>query len=612
MNAADFGQLIKDHPEILNDSKKFVAFLRDVFPTEKGNVNQMLIAYNAGVVSMLRKSNLDSLLTTRIMSLLMDDYGIAEERAKWAAELWINAYAFSMGRMIQPEPQRMAATQSQTSVRPAVSTPVQRTSPGGSGCDKKPIADFFTKIVGVTHNNTDANTENRQAIIQDLKSRGQLEPGQALMLELDTENRWSKNAVKVIAPDGRQLGYLSQTVADKNAPQMRDGYEYQAFVSAVTGGENGFVYGVNIRIVVYEPAILAQPSLTGSSQGASELKLNTGPIFLTLCESNPQYFQMDITEFGGRITKYIGPQTEEIVIPSTINGIQIVEIGNKAFSKYPGLTSLTIPDSITIIGNSAFKGCDNLVIYTLPGSYAEKYARAKQIPYQIVGSKQETTSPAFLKPVPIQKPVATATSDVTKIALIQELITILSTLKQTSTAFNQRYFEIEKLSSNCCIKKYIGPNNGEIVIPAKIFGNLVTKIGYSAFDGCGNLTGISIPNCVTTIGHRAFSDCAGLTSIVIPDGVTTIGNEAFNGCTGLKNIIIPNSVKHIGFWAFKGCTNLSNVIICSRTTVIGDWAFSGCPLLVIHAPAYSVAERYAKQQNIQFKPPISSQLVQTV
>lgn len=92
MNATDFGQLLKEHPEMLDDGKKFAAILRDVYPSEKGNVNQMIIAYNAGVVSMLRKSDLDSLLTSRIMSLLMDDYGIAEERARWAAELWMEAY----------------------------------------------------------------------------------------------------------------------------------------------------------------------------------------------------------------------------------------------------------------------------------------------------------------------------------------------------------------------------------------------------------------------------------------------------------------------------------------------------------------------------------------
>lgn len=316
MNVADFGQLIKTHPEVLDSPKTFAAFLRDIYPTEKGNVNLMITTYNAGVVSMLRSSALDSLLTSRIMTLLMDDYSISKERARWAAELWISAYAFSMGWV---EPQRMAATQSQTSARPAV----QRTSPGGSGRDRKPIADFFTKIVGVTHNNTGANTENRQVIIQELKSRGQLEPGQALTLELDTENRWSENAVKVIAPDGRQLGYLSQAVADKNAPQMRDGYEYQAFVSAVTGGENGFVYGVNIRIVVHEPvqsSSTVQQDQTQVPRPSSDKSVLNPPVPISqkVNQTHPQIRNTEIKNTASVSTEQkslICPKCHSVVIP---------------------------------------------------------------------------------------------------------------------------------------------------------------------------------------------------------------------------------------------------------------------------------------------------------
>ena len=445
MNAADLGQLLKEHPEMLDDGKKFAAILRDVYPSEKGNVNQMIIAYNAGVVSMLRKSDLDSLLTSRIMRLLMDDYGIAEERARWAAELWISAYAFSMGQTVQVEPQRMAATQSQTSARPAASAPVQRTSSGGSGRDRKPVADFFTKIVGVTHNNTGANTENRQAIIQELKSRGQLEPGQALTLELDTENRWSENAVKVIAPDGRQLGYLSQTVADKNAPQMRDGYEYQAFVSAVTGGENGFVYGVNIRIVVYPPAtnpvppkptqtqrpeVPAVPKLTPIHKDLSAQK----PVTSTLSTPPPAtLMETDLSSFiivvisansGCRIARYIGAANSQVVIPIKSEDMKITEIGGQAFNNCDSLnsvvildgilkilgeafkncanlTKIIIPESVIEIGNSAFDNCPNLTIYAPKLSYAERYAKhhgirfKERIPFQASQSSAQKSRLRF-------------------------------------------------------------------------------------------------------------------------------------------------------------------------------------------------------------------------
>ena len=97
MDAKDFGQLLKEHPEMLDDSKKFAAILRDIYSSEKGNVNLMITSYNAGVVSILRGSDLDSLLISRIMTILMDDYNVAENKARWAAELWKGAYNIIMG-----------------------------------------------------------------------------------------------------------------------------------------------------------------------------------------------------------------------------------------------------------------------------------------------------------------------------------------------------------------------------------------------------------------------------------------------------------------------------------------------------------------------------------
>ena len=111
--------------------------------------------------------------------------------------------------------------------------------------------EFFTKIVGVTFNNTGSNTENRQRIIGDLYKKGNLEPGQVLSLEPEFNNPYDSNAIKVIGPDGRQLGYLSKAVAASIAPLIRDGKTYQAFVSNITGGGD-VAYGVNIKIVEAE------------------------------------------------------------------------------------------------------------------------------------------------------------------------------------------------------------------------------------------------------------------------------------------------------------------------------------------------------------------------
>ena len=109
--------------------------------------------------------------------------------------------------------------------------------------------------------------------------------------------------------------------------------------------------------------------------------------------------------------------------------------------------------------------------------------------------------------------------------------------------------------------------------------NSVTSIGYVAFRNCTGLTSITIPDSVTSIGNDAFSGCTGLTSVTIPDSVTTIGNSAFSGCTGLKSITIPDRVTIIGYDAFRDCTGLTSVTIGNGVTSIGHYAFLDCSSL---------------------------------
>ena len=106
-------------------------------------------------------------------------------------------------------------------------------------------------------------------------------------------------------------------------------------------------------------------------------------------------------------------------------------------------------------------------------------------------------------------------------------------------------------------------------------GSCVKTIAGAAFEGCINLTTITLPDTVTAINSGTFYGCSSLTSVNIPDEVTSIGSDAFNGCDSLDTITIPNSVKSIGEQAFNNCP-FTSITIPNSVAEIGANAFFNC------------------------------------
>ena len=222
-----------------------------------------------------------------------------------------------------------------------------------------------------------------------------------------------------------------------------------------------------------------------------------------------------------------------VTIPNSVTSI-----GTGSFSDCSGLTSVTIPNSVTSIGWFAFSGCSGLTSVTIPNSVTS-----------LDGTFKDCSG---LTTVTIPSSVTSLNNTFSGCTGLTSV-----TIPSSVTALDRSFSGCTSLTS--------------ITIPKS-----VTSIGDEAFYGCNGLSSITIPSSVTSIGGSAFRGCSGLTSVTIPGSVRVIGNYAFSGCNGLTSVTIPNSVTSIGYEAFYKCSGLTTVSIGNSVTSIGGRAFSGC------------------------------------
>ena len=187
------------------------------------------------------------------------------------------------------------------------------------------------------------------------------------------------------------------------------------------------------------------------------------------------------------------------------------------------LTSITIPEAATSIGQYAFSGCTSLTSVTIPHSNASIKASTPSdsknlIPGQLSSGVASIGDHAFYNCI-----------NLTTIDLPAGLATI------GNEAFKFCY------------------------LPSIALPDGVTKIGDGAFYCC-NFAEIKIPDPVTAIGAETFYGCGKLAHVDIPEGVTSIGKSAFEKCAVLSSITLPVSLSRIGENVFAGCTDLSEII----------------------------------------------------
>lgn len=91
----------------------------------------------------------------------------------------------------------------------------------------------------------------------------------------------------------------------------------------------------------------------------------------------------------------------------------------------------------------------------------------------------------------------------------------------------------------------------------------VTEIKRHAFSGWTDLLSLSLPNSLLSIGHGAFAYCSHLTSIAVPEGVSIIDKATFSGCSNLATITLPSTITYIDSAAFRDCNSITDIISLS-------------------------------------------------
>ncbi len=266
---------------------------------------------------------------------------------------------------------------------------------------------------------------------------------------------------------------------------------------------------------------------------------------------------------------------DEIFIPSTYRKKPITKIPDGAFAESE-FKSIRIPDSITTIGDSAFRDCNALQSVTLPDSVTSIGTSAFEnctalVSFLLANSVQSIGPSAFrgcksLASVKIgggvQEIGDCAFSECPNLASI------------SVSRENTKYIA----KGNCLIDKQsktLVLGCPDSVLPTD---GSVTGIGKNAFSACEGLQKIVIPDSVTRIEDAAFQNCEELTEIVLPEHLTTIGDNAFRG-TSLEKITLGKKVSAIGKDAFYACRWLKSVTMENSVTRIDDTAFYACSQL---------------------------------
>ena len=312
-------------------------------------------------------------------------------------------------------------------------------------------------------------------------------------------------------------------------------------------------------------------------------------------------YQLINNDTAVEITGYHG-SGGSVVIPSVIDDLPTVVIGDNAFNGCTSLTAMTIPMTVSDIGSRSFYDCSFLRSLTLPTSIIDIGDAA----FSGCGLLSAVTLPSGVNS--IGDSAFFNCTHLSSVAIPSSVISIGYAAFAYCPALtaidvdqnNQEYATVEGALYNKTVTELIqcpGNMTGTFVVPGS-----VTNIGHVAFGGCTSLTAVTLPENVSIIGSYAFLGCDRLGKVDIK-GANSIGSYAFSGCSELVSIMIPSSTNQIGDYAFAYCKGLTAIVFNGDAPSVGDyWTYECDPALTVYyhqgatgfsSPSWNVNPIYA-------------------
>lgn len=333
--------------------------------------------------------------------------------------------------------------------------------------------------------------------------------------------------------------------------------------------ETAVIDGVKYLLDGGKASVMQQSGLTGDIVIPETVRHGNTDYTVTTVQSNA--FK------GNEITSISLPNTVSVMgeacfescsrLESVTLPAGLTSLGNSCFYDCRNLASVTLPEGITTLGVNCFYRCTSLTPITLPEGIEELgyqcfYGCTSLESVVLPGSLRTIGNNCFydcsaLKSVTFGGSIG---------ALPEKCFYGCTSLESIALPEG-----VKELGENCF---YRCSNLASVTLPESI-----TRLADFCFAECTSLSSITLPNSITDMGFRCFFRCSGLESVTLPEGITLLPSNCFESCSSLVSVTLPGSILSLGSDCFISCTSLFSITLPEGLEMISGRCFYRCTSL---------------------------------